>query len=70
LKFNIIVPESQETVSIELYDVTGRKENIFFNLQNIANKHYELDLSGYPEGMYLIKLRSPEKEWVGKLIKY
>ncbi len=56
---------SNEIYSIFLYTSQGA---IIFNKQNLQTKEYSIDVSGYPGGLYFLKIRTEEGEGVYKVI--
>lgn len=51
---------------VKVYDVTGS----IVSGSKISSKNFQYDLSGNPEGMYLIEILTPDKKLVKKLIKF
>ena len=55
-----------EPINIELNDIFG---NILLKRTNLIGVHFELDLSPYPKGIYLLKIKQGDKIFIEKIIK-
>lgn len=62
--------EKQQPVSIEMYDVTGRKvaENIF-DVKLRSHNSYEVSAADLRNGMYFLVIRTQEQKFVKKISK-
>lgn len=62
---------SDQPVSIELYDAVGRKLMIETReLAEGSNSHYSVDMPGFTKGIYLLVVRTAQKKYVRKVIKW
>ncbi|MBD3637807.1 MAG: T9SS type A sorting domain-containing protein [Crocinitomicaceae bacterium] len=60
---NIVVPKEAKT--IEIYDLTGRRM-----LQENLTGNFQLNISNYPPGTYIVVVRSSQSKWTKKLVKH
>jgi len=63
LLWNII---PTEPVNISVLSQTGR---VLMNRKNLASQHFEIDLSGFPDGMYILRIISGEKVRTVRVMK-
>lgn len=55
-----------DALSIKVFDITGKQ---IFSKRNIQNNSYQLDLSGYAQGIYLLNLNMNGKTATQKIVK-
>lgn len=63
-QFNVLLPTISETVKLELTDLLG---NVMMT-EHTTKNNYIFDLSGYPKGMYLLKITIDSTVNVQKII--
>ena len=56
-----------ENVHIQLFDVVGRKLMDLSNTILFDNNQYQLSLKAYPSGVYLLKIKTKEQIYTGKV---
>lgn len=57
---------TNDTLNIKVFDITGKQ---IFTKRNIQNNSYQLDLSGYAQGIYLLNINMNGKTATQKIVK-
>lgn len=65
IKDNLTIESSRIIKTLELFDFQGRK----MRSVQINSSIYKLDMSSYPPGIYILQLKSPEGNYVQKIVK-
>ena len=69
-KITLILPIETPIISIQIFNISGKKLVDIFHRENKLSREIELDLSHYPNGIYFINLSSENLNETIELINY
>jgi hypothetical protein len=64
-EFEILMPKGAKSISVELYDVTGKQ---VYNQTLTGNETVTINAKGLPIGVYILKTQSNGKVFTDKLL--